>query len=173
VEKALPTPRIFFKFQPKKEKSTPPTTKTTPPFEGINMEYFVQALKAWEIDTQNESKEEEGGEGNNKINLKKLMKLEEKEVNSFWDISFGLGEEEEEDVGEIHMSQNIVTTRSASKASSSNPSFLFKTANTTPNTQKTPSGDKHITSSTPPSKLDYDFLEDLKRTKAIYLCLNS
>jgi hypothetical protein len=48
------------------------------------------------------------------------MKNNEKEVNSFWDISFGLGEQEEEDVEEIHMSQNVVTTRSASKASSSN-----------------------------------------------------
>jgi hypothetical protein len=61
------------------------------------------------------------GNKNNRINLE----TGEKEVNSFYDISFGLGEEDEEDVEEIHMSQNVVTTRSASKDSSSNlPSSL-------------------------------------------------
>lgn len=48
-------PNKFFKFQPKKEKSTHPTTKTTPPSEGINMEDFVQALKSLENDTKIES----------------------------------------------------------------------------------------------------------------------
>jgi hypothetical protein len=42
-------PKNFFKFQPKKEKSTPPTNKTTPPsLEGINMEDFYQSFQYWE-----------------------------------------------------------------------------------------------------------------------------
>jgi len=53
-------PNKFFKFQPKREKSTS-TTKTDPPSEGINMEYFFQALKVWENDTtiKPDGKEEE------------------------------------------------------------------------------------------------------------------
>jgi hypothetical protein len=165
-------PKKFFIFTPKKEKSTPPTTKTTPPSEGINMEDFVQALKAWEIDTQNESKEEEEGEAEQHDQSQETDETEEKEVNSFWDISFGLGEEEEEEVEEIHLSQNAVTTKSASKASSSNPPSSSETTKTTSNTQNTPLVIIKLLSSTP-SKFDYDFLEDLKRLKRIYLCLNS
>jgi len=50
-------PKTFFRFFPKKR--TPPTTKTTPPSEAINVEYFIQSFNSLEIDTPNESKEEE------------------------------------------------------------------------------------------------------------------
>jgi hypothetical protein len=61
------------------------------------------------------------------------------------------------------MSQNVVTTRSGIKTSSPSTSKPLKT---TSNTQKTSFGDKVATYSIPPSKLDYDFLEYLKITKA-------
>jgi hypothetical protein len=85
-------------------------------------------------------------------------------VDSFWDISFGLGEEEE-DLEEIHMSQNAVTTRSASKTSSSNPPTSYEVLETISNNQKETASNKHNTPSTPPSILDYDFPEYLKRPK--------
>jgi hypothetical protein len=53
-------PNNYFIFPPK--KSTPPTSKTTPPSKGINVEDFIQAFKSWESDTPVESKEEEEGE---------------------------------------------------------------------------------------------------------------
>jgi hypothetical protein len=48
-------PKKFFKFQPKKGRSTPPTTKTNPPSEGINVEELVQTFMAWVNDTHTES----------------------------------------------------------------------------------------------------------------------
>jgi len=39
--------------------SIPPTSKTTPPSKGINLEDFIQAFKSWESDTPIESKEKE------------------------------------------------------------------------------------------------------------------
>jgi hypothetical protein len=63
------------------------------------------------------------------------------------------------------MSQNAVTTRSARKESPCNPPSSYDATKTTSNTQKTHEADNQSTPSTPPSKLDYDFLEDLKRTK--------
>jgi hypothetical protein len=44
-------PNNFFKFQPKKEKSTPTNNTNPPSLEGINMEDIVQALQAWEMKT--------------------------------------------------------------------------------------------------------------------------
>jgi hypothetical protein len=77
---------------------------------------------------------------------------------------FGLGEEEE--VEEVHMSQNVVTTKSASKTNSpytTSPSDPPKTtSHTQKNTDKSP---KKNTTQVPQSKLEYDFLKDIKRTK--------
>jgi hypothetical protein len=73
---------------------------------------------------------------------------------------------EEEDVEENHMSQNAVTTSSASMEKYSNPPSSSETTKATSNTQKTPSHHRHVTPSTPPPKLDYIFLEDLKRKNA-------
>jgi hypothetical protein len=64
------------------------------------------------------------------------------------------------------MSQNAVTTRSGSDTSSHASPATSKPNKTTSNTHKSSSNDKSTSSSTPPSKLDYDFVEDLKITKA-------
>jgi hypothetical protein len=107
-------------------------------------------------------------------------------VNSFWDITYG-GEEEE--MEEIHMSQNVVTTRSSSKNTSSNTQNTSNPPTTTtsntkqtsspanltaPNLPKTTPSNHKANNQTPkpsapsisPTKLEYDFLEDLKKTKA-------
>jgi hypothetical protein len=58
-------------------------------------------------------------------------------INSFWDVSYNLlGEGEEEDVEEIHMSQNVVTTRSGKKTSSSDSPSTSEPAKTTSTTRK-------------------------------------
>jgi hypothetical protein len=66
---------------------------------------------------------------------------------------FWFGRREEEDVEEIHMSQNVVTTRSGSNTSSSDSPSTYDPTKTTSNTHKTSSGDKPTAYSTPPSKL--------------------
>jgi hypothetical protein len=106
-------------------------------------------------------KEEEGGETKQQDQSQEVDESEEQQVNLFLGYFFGLGEEE--GVEEVHMSQNVVTTRSASKATSSNPHESSDTTKTTPNTQKNLVATKQSTPSTPPTKLDYDLLEDLKR----------
>jgi hypothetical protein len=64
------------------------------------------------------------------------------------------------------MSQNVVTTRSASKVSSPNPPSPSDPPKTTPNAQKTTEKtSQQSVPSAPSSKLEYDFLKDLKRTK--------
>jgi hypothetical protein len=87
----------------------------------------------------------------------------------------------------VHISQNVVTTRSVGKKVSddtpdttnptspttSTPKQPSSSTNTTPNSSKTtPSNPKMIDqamkpniSPTPLAKLEYDFLEDLKKTK--------
>jgi hypothetical protein len=72
---------------------------------------------------------------------------------------------EEDDVEEIHMSQNFVTTRSGSNISSSYSPSSYDLSKTRSNTHNTQVGDKTIAHSTPPSKIDYDFSKDLKRKK--------
>jgi hypothetical protein len=55
----------LFKFAPKKI-TPPPTTKTTPPTKGTNVEDFIKAFKSWENAlTQNKRKKK--GERRNKI----------------------------------------------------------------------------------------------------------
>jgi hypothetical protein len=86
-------PNNFFKFQPKKEKSTPPTNKTTPPsLEGINMEDFFQSFQAWESVKKTKSKDEGEGEDEQHDQSHEPEEKKEQQVNYFWDISFGLGE---------------------------------------------------------------------------------
>jgi hypothetical protein len=63
------------------------------------------------------------------------------------------------------MSQILLTTESESKELSSNSPSSSEITKTTPNTPKTPYVKKQFNPSIPPSKLDYDFLEYLKRTK--------
>jgi len=87
-------------------------------------------------------------------------------VNYFWYISYGLEEGEEEDIEEIHMSQNIVITRNGSKTYPLYSPSTSEPAKTTSTTQKAHPSGKPIVHSTPPSKLDYDFLEDLKKNKS-------
>jgi hypothetical protein len=58
-----------------------------------------------------ESKYEEEGKVEQQGKSQEAEEIEEQRVNSFWDIYFGLGEEEEY-VEEINMSQNAVTIRS-------------------------------------------------------------
>jgi hypothetical protein len=102
---------------------------------------------------------------------------EEKQINSFWDIDYG-GDEEE--VEEVHMSQNFVTTRSFNKKayedtpSTTNPTSpttlitkqSYSPTNATPNpsmmSYSNPKmNDKPNILSTPLARLEYDFLEDL------------
>jgi hypothetical protein len=129
--------------------------------------------------------DKEGGESQEQQEQpQESQELEEKQLNSFWDIAYG-GDEEE--VEEVHMSQNVVTTRSASKKSSDDtPNIANPTSPTTPITKLSSSlanpthNPSKITSSNPrtidqtpkPSassipmaRLEYDFLEDLKKTK--------
>jgi hypothetical protein len=92
------------------------------------------------------------------------------------------------------MSQNVVTTRSERKNTSydtqntSNPptttsstkQALSPSNTTTPNLPKTTPSNHKTTdqtlkknvSSMPPKRLEYDFLEDLKKTKDIFPCLS-
>jgi hypothetical protein len=122
----------------------------------------------------------------NKNNLRNIKEHKSHEVNSFWDISYG-GEEEE--IDEIHLSQNVVTTRILRKNTSYNtPNTPNPPTTTTSNTKKTSSppnlttpilykmtpsnqkaNDQNIRPSAPsfsPAKLEYDFLEDLNKTKS-------
>jgi hypothetical protein len=86
-------------------------------------------------------------------------------VNSFWEISYGV--EEEGETKEIHMSQNVVTIRSESKKASSETPTPSEPPKNAPDTQKTPeTPSKMIVPSNISTKLEYDFLEDLKRNKA-------
>jgi hypothetical protein len=106
-------------------------------------------------------------------------------VNSFLDIYYG-GEEDE--TKEIHMSKKIVITRSSSKKITSNtqttsdpPKTNSRTHKTmylsnlaSPNPPKTTPSNQKVIDQTPkpnapsisPTKLEYDLLEDLKKTKA-------
>jgi hypothetical protein len=82
------------------------------------------------------------------------------------DVSYGLlGEGEEEDVKEIHMSLNVVTTISGSKTPSSDSPSTYKPAKAASTAQKTHPNGKQTSHSLALSKLDYDFLEDMKRKK--------
>ena len=115
--------------------------------------------------------------------------IEEKQVNSFWDITYG-GEEEE--AKEIHQSQNIVNTRISRKNNSSNaPNTSKPPTTTTSNTKKTSSSTNlnspKLSKTTPsnekdnyqtpkpsdpsisPKQLEYyflEYLEYLKKTKS-------
>jgi hypothetical protein len=84
--------------------------------------------KSWANDTPIESKEDEKEEGESKQQdeSQDTKGIDEQGVNYFWDISFGLEEGEEEDIEEIHMSQNVVTTRSGSMTSSSDSPSTFE-----------------------------------------------
>jgi hypothetical protein len=88
-------PKKFFKFQSKKDKSTPPFKKTPSPSDGINMEDIVQALQHWAMKNLTESKDEEEGENEQKDQSQEADESPEQQVNYFWDISYGVGEEEE------------------------------------------------------------------------------
>lgn len=81
-----------------------------------------------------ETKDEEEGENEQNDQPREADESPEQKVNSFWDISYGVGEEEELD--EVQMSQNTVTTRSARKMTSFHtpPSFPPKVASHTQNT---------------------------------------
>jgi hypothetical protein len=84
-------------------------------------------------------------------------------LTPFGTFHYGLGEEEE--IEEVHMSQNVVTTRVQVKLTSLIPS-PSDPPKTTSHTQKTTDkAPKQNTPFVPQSKLEYDFLEDLKRTK--------
>jgi hypothetical protein len=113
------------------------------------------------------------------------QEIKEQQLNSFWDIAY-VGEEEE--TKEVHMSQNVVTTRSERKntlyetPNTYNPSTtttystkqsLSPTNTIAPNIPKTtPSNHKEIDQASKPKfspiapkRLEYDFPEDLKKTK--------
>jgi hypothetical protein len=109
---------------------------------------------------------------------------EQNQLNSFWNISFG---EEQEEVEEVHMSQNIVTTRSTNKknyndgTTTNNPTtpttyttkpsspptnFVPNPLKNTPSNQKMTNQTLNLnTISTPPVMIEYDLLEYLKNTK--------
>jgi len=61
------------------------------------------------------------------------------------------------------MSQNVVTNMTATTSSYSNHISSLDDAQTTSSTHETCDTEKQSTTS--PSKLDYDLLEDMKRTK--------
>jgi hypothetical protein len=83
-----------FKFPSKKDKSTPPVNKTTPSAsEGINMEDIVQSLQHWATENITESKEGEEYEKEQSEQTQELDELLEKQVNSFWEIAYGVEEE--------------------------------------------------------------------------------
>jgi hypothetical protein len=88
------------------------------------MEDIFQALQHWATENLIESKYGEEYENEQTEQSQEIDELPEKQVNSFWDISYGV--EEEEEIEEIHMSQNVVTTRSASKKASSDTPTPFE-----------------------------------------------
>ena len=55
-------------------------------------------------------------------------------MNSFWDIAYRV--EEEREMGKIHMSHNVITTRSASKKASSETPTPSEPPKNDPHTQK-------------------------------------
>jgi hypothetical protein len=92
VEKALLIPRIFLSSNLRKTRALLPSTKQTPfPSDGINMEDIVQALQHWATKNLIESKDEEEGENEQKEQSHETDELPEQQVNSFWDISYGVG----------------------------------------------------------------------------------
>jgi hypothetical protein len=176
----------FFKFPPKKDSNTPPTNKASPSqMEGINMEDISRPFKPGQQRIWLKTLMREMEVRNNKNNPRILTSWLNNKLNGFWDISFG---EDEEEVEEVHVSQNVITTRSVGKNIPDNtpdtPNLVSPTTttpkqpslstNTTPNSSKNTSSNpktidqttKSNTSPTPLAKLEYDFLEDLKKTKA-------
>jgi len=89
------------------------------------------------------------------------------QVNSFWDVSLKLdGEDEDEEVEEIHMSRNEYNNRSKSKVSSSYSPSISEPTKTVSTNKKYNSNGKESSSSPALSNLDYYFLEDFKNNIA-------
>jgi hypothetical protein len=129
------------------------------------MEDIFQDLQHWATENLIESKEGEEDEKEQLEQTQESDELLEKQVNSFWYIAYRV--EEEGETKEIHMSHSVVTTRSASKKASSKNPTPSKPPKNDPHTQKTPdTPSKMIVPSNATTKSEYDFMEDLKITKA-------
>jgi hypothetical protein len=87
------------------------------------MEYIVQALQTWATKNMIEVKNEGEEKHQQHEQSQESQGAQEKQLNSFLDITYG-GEEEE--MEEINLSQNVVTTRSSSKNISSNTPKHFQ-----------------------------------------------
>jgi len=98
------------------------------------MKDIFQALQHWATEKLIESKDEEEGENDQKEQSHETDEMHEKQVNSFSDISYGV--EEEEDIEEIHMSQNSMTTRSERKNTPFDILSPSKPPKNDPHTQK-------------------------------------
>jgi hypothetical protein len=98
VERALPTPIFFLSFNQINTRALLQTKPPPPYLKGINIEDIFQARQAWASENMTKSKNEEEGEDEQQDQYKEIEEKKEQKVNSFWDIFFGVGEEEEEEV---------------------------------------------------------------------------
>jgi len=100
------------------------------------MKDIVQSLQHWATENLIESKYEEEGENEQKDQYQEADESPEQKVNYFGGISYREGEEgESKDIEEIHMSQNIVTTTSARKNTSSDTPAYSNPPRISPHTQ--------------------------------------